>query len=172
MHLLDIFTLILFRDLDFATAWLQIDRDDFTEPVVIRREREVKHIGDIIVEHPLQTAMEIGVDTLHVSDRNLLVENHLVKRHDEEGIEEATVEDGQTDDTANEAEVIEMLRVDARMWVDLKRVVIVSGVLEQTVEGVEHLVREQKEEFTTKTFQSTRPTGWFPCLVSYRERPP
>ena len=39
-----------------------------------------------------------------------------------------------------------MLRVDTRRRVDLERVVVVRRVLEQTVERVEHLVREQEEE--------------------------
>lgn len=41
-----------------------------------------------------------------------------------------------------------MLRVDTGCGVDLKCVVIVSGVLEEAIDGVEHLVRQQKEEFS------------------------
>lgn len=48
----------------------------------------------------------------------------------------------------DELEVIQVLGVDARMGVDLQGVVVVSGVLKQTVEGIEHLVGEQEEEFS------------------------
>jgi hypothetical protein len=42
-----------------------------------------------------------------------------------------------------------MLRVDARRRVDLKRVIIVCGIFEKTVKGVEHLMRQEEEEFST-----------------------
>ena len=46
----------------------------------------------------------------------------------------------QTNDSANEFEVIEMFGVYAGMRIDLKGIIVVSGVFEQTVEWVEHLV--------------------------------
>ena len=43
--------------------------------------------------------------------------------------------------SSDEFEIIEMLGIYARVWVYLKRVVVVCGVFEQTVEGIEHFVR-------------------------------
>ena len=63
-------------------------------------------------QHPGHTTMKLGIDTLEIGERNLLPQDHLVETDDEVGIEEASVEDGETEDTADELEVIEMLRVN------------------------------------------------------------
>jgi hypothetical protein len=47
------------------------------------------------------------------------------------------VEDGETQASTDELEVVEMLRVDPGMRVDLERVVVVRRILEETVEGIE-----------------------------------
>jgi hypothetical protein len=39
-----------------------------------------------------------------------------------------------------------MLGIDARVWIDLKGIVIVSGVFEETVERVEHFMGQQEKE--------------------------
>ena len=84
--------------------------------------------------------MQLSVNALQVRERDLLAQNHLVERGDEVGIEEAAVEDAQAETAADELEVVQVLGVDARRGVDLERVVVVGRVLEETVEGVEHLV--------------------------------
>ena len=84
--------------------------------------------------------MEIRIDTLHILESNLLPQDHLVESTNEECVQEASVENGQTNDTTNELEITKMLGVDAGMWVNLEGVVVVCRVLEQAVEGVEHLV--------------------------------
>ena len=79
------------------------------------------------------------------------------------------MEDGETQASTDELEVVEMLRVDPGMRVDLERVVVVRRILEETVEGIElqmqrqrmsrtcnsdrtyHLVRQQEEEFSRQT---------------------
>ena len=47
------------------------------------------------------------------------------------------MEDGKTQASSNELEVVQMLGIDTRVRVDLKGVVVVCRVLEETVEGVE-----------------------------------
>jgi hypothetical protein len=54
----------------------------------------------------------------------------------------------ETKASTNELEVVQMFRVDTRCRVDLERIVVVGRVLEQTVEWVEHLMRQQEEEFS------------------------
>lgn len=84
------------------------------------------------------------------------------------------MEDGEREDSSDEFEVVQMLGVDRRVGVDLKCVVVVlfspqkmsteprrkrkrerrgaySRVLEQTVERVEHLVRQQEEELSRQS---------------------
>lgn len=99
--------------------------------------------------------MELGIDTLHVDESNLLLQDHLVECANEECIQETSVENGQTDHTTDELEVSKMLRVDPRVRVDLESVVVVCRVLEQAVERVEHLVRKQEEEFTVAVSTSS-----------------
>lgn len=58
------------------------------------------------------------------------------------------MENGQANHSADELEVIEMFGIDTRVGINLQGIIIVGGVFEQTVEGIEHFVREQEEEFT------------------------
>ena len=95
--------------------------------------------------------MEISIHTLHILQRDLFPEDHLVECSNKECVQEASVENGQTNDTTNKLEVVQMLRVDAGMRVDLEGVVVVRGVLEEAIEGVEHLVGKQEEELSGKT---------------------
>lgn len=78
------------------------------------------------------------------------------------------MEDTETDDTANELKVIEMLWVHARVGVDLEGIVVVSGVLKQTVEGVEHFVRKKEEEFSERGFSNVQVNE----DATHLERPP
>lgn len=55
------------------------------------------------------------------------------------------MEDGHSNDPSNEAEVAQVVRVDTRLRIDLKGVVVVSRVLKETVVGVEHLMGQQEE---------------------------
>ena len=51
------------------------------------------------------------------------------------------MENSKTDDTANKLEVVQVLRVNARVRVDLESIVVVRRVFEQAIEGIEHFVR-------------------------------
>lgn len=57
------------------------------------------------------------------------------------------MEDRQTDDSANELEVVEMLGVDTGVGINLEGIIIVGGVFEETVERIEHFVGEEEEKF-------------------------
>lgn len=76
------------------------------------------------------------------------------------------MEDGEREDSSDELEVVEMLGVDVGVGIDLKRVVVVRRVLEEAVEGVEHFVREEEEEFPSarscERHSSIRETVWDP----------
>lgn len=102
------------------------------------------------VQHPAETAVQLCVYTLQVRDGHLLAEDHLVERRDEVRIEETTVEDTETQAAADKLEVVQVLGVDTGCRVDLERVVVVGGVLEETVKGVEHLMRQQEEELPVR----------------------
>jgi hypothetical protein len=118
--------------------------------------------------------VKLSVNTLQVGQRNLLFQNHLVERDDKVGVQETPVEDTQTEDSADELEVVQVFRVDSRVGVDLEGVVVVGRVLEQTVEGVEHLVREQEEELSAcrDNIISARTSATQAINPTYLERPP
>lgn len=94
--------------------------------------------------------MQILIHTFHILKTDLLPQHHLVESSNEEGIQESTVEDSQTNHSADELEVIEMLGVHARVGINLQGIIIVGRVFEETVERVEHFVREEEEEFTER----------------------
>ena len=54
------------------------------------------------------------------------------------------------DEAAYEAEVGEVVRVDSRGRVDLQTVVALTGVLKQTVHGVQHFMGQQEEPLSEK----------------------
>ena len=78
------------------------------------------------------------------------------------------MENGKTNDATDEFKVVEMFRVDTGMWIDLKSVIIVSGVFEQAVERIEHFVRQQEKEFAA----SWSVVATLSTKSTYRERPP
>lgn len=147
-HEVDVFLLVLVGNLDITSAWLEVLHISHSESLIFGGEGLLQNTLDRVIEHPLKTAVEVGIDSLHIGQCNGLVKHHLVQCTNEECIKETTMENSKTDYTANEFEVIEMLWVDSRVGVDLESVVVVGGVLEQTVEGVEHFVRQEEEEFS------------------------
>jgi hypothetical protein len=51
------------------------------------------------------------------------------------------MEDTQTQAPTDKLEVVQMLGVDTRGGIDLEGIVIMGGIFEKTVEGIEHLMR-------------------------------
>ena len=66
------------------------------------------------------------------------------------------MKNGEADHASNELEVIEMLRIDTRVRIDLKGVVVVGRVFKETVEGVKHFMGEEEEEFSAKDVSNDR----------------
>jgi len=66
------------------------------------------------------------------------------------------MENRQSDNSPDKFEVVEVFRVDTRVRVDLKSVVVVSGVFEQTIERVEHFMRQEEEEFAGQIVRAYR----------------
>jgi hypothetical protein len=92
--------------------------------------------------------VQFSIDTLQVLQSNLLLKDHLVEADDEIRIQEATVEYTEAKASTNKFEVVQMLGIDAGCGVDLESIIVMGRVLEKTVERIEHLVREQEEEFS------------------------
>ena len=126
--------------------------------------------NEAYVQHPGETAVKLSIDTLKISQRDLLAKDHLVECSNEVRIQEAAVEDAETQAATDELEVVQVLGVDAGRRVNLEGIVVVRRVLEQTVEGVEHLVREQEEEFPVRHTSELIPK--FSERATHLERPP
>jgi hypothetical protein len=139
-NLLDVFLLVLVRHFNVPSALLQVNNHLLSESLIVNREGRVDDIGNVILHGPCECAVELSINTFHVGKGDPLLQDHLVESTDKECVQEASVENGQTNDTTDELEVTKMLGVDAGMWVNLECVVVVCRVLEQAVEGVEHLV--------------------------------
>jgi hypothetical protein len=123
--LLNVFLLVLVRHFDISATLLEVHNDLLAESLIVDRECRVDDVGDVVLHGPGKSAMELGIDTLHVGQSDSLLQDHLVEGADKEGIQEASVEDSQTDHATNEFEVSKMLRVDAGVRVDLEGVVVV-----------------------------------------------
>jgi len=102
------------------------------------------------LQQPVQVSVHVRIHRLEIGQCDLLLQDHLVERHNKESVQETTMENGQSDNTSNEFEIVQMFRVDARMRVDLEGIVVMSRVLKQAIERIEHFVREQEEEFSIK----------------------
>ena len=139
---------VLLRDRDVHSTRLQLDRHKLSEPLLLEGERLINDIRDIILQHPLHTSMELGVDALQVSERDLFRDDHLVEARNEVCVEESSMEDGQADNPTDELEVVKVLRVDTGGGGYLEGVVVMCRVFEQAIERVKHLVREEEEEFS------------------------
>jgi len=162
----DVFAFILFGHWYVGPAGLEINGDEFAEPIfgdgkgflqdagdvvltgfgIVSRGRRSK-LGERDVQHPSQAPVKFLVDTLEVGDADLFTEDDLVETRNEEGVEEASVEDGHSDHAADKLEVGEMLGVDVGGWIDLKGVAVHGRISEQTVRRVEHVVRQEEEPF-------------------------
>ena len=94
--------------------------------------------------------MQILIYSFHILKTDLFPQHPLVESSNEEGIQEATVEDSQTNHSADELEVIEVFGVHARVGINLQGIIIVGRIFEETVERIEHFVREEEEEFTKR----------------------
>lgn len=84
--------------------------------------------------------MQLRIDALQIRQRHFLLQDHLIETDNEVCVKETAVEDTQAQASADELEVIQVLGVDTRCRVDLKSVVVMGGILEETVKGVKHFV--------------------------------
>lgn len=103
--------------------------------------------------------MEIFIDTLHILQCDLLPEHHLVKCANEERIQEASVEDGKSNNTTDKFKVVQMFGVDARVRVYLEGIIVVSRVFKKAIKGIEHFVREKEKVLPGKVSRKAKDRG-------------
>lgn len=94
----------------------------------------------INLQHPKERPVDFCIYALQICKTHVLSEHHLVEAGYEVCIEESSVEYSQAHNPADEFEVTEVIRIHARRRIDLKCVVVVSGILEQTVTWVKYFM--------------------------------
>ena len=102
--------------------------------------RSVENSFDVVGQDPLERTVQFGIDPLDVVEVDRLVEQHLVEGHCKAAVDVVTVKNGHADDPANKVEVGKMIRIDARVRVDLQGVDVFARVEEESVIRVEHFV--------------------------------
>lgn len=86
--------------------------------------------------------MQVWIDTFDVIQVDRFVEQHFVERHCKPTVDVMSVENGQSDDPADEVKVGKVVGINSGVWIDLERVDVLAGVEEQSVVRVEHLVTQ------------------------------
>lgn len=105
-------------------------------------------IRRVVLLDPQQGLVVLAVHRLHILQVDRLPQHHLVKRTDEESVEQLSMVNGHPGDAADEPEVVEVFLVaHPGERVDLERVVVHGGVFEKAVVRIEHFFGEQEEPF-------------------------
>ena len=138
--LLDVIFLIILGNGDICATWFQVNGDHLSKPIFDGGESFVNYVSNVVVKHPTHSPEKLGIHTLQVRQSDLLFQDHLVETDNKVGIQEAPMENGEAKATADELKVVQVFGIDTRCWVDLKGIVVVGGVLKQTVEWIEHFV--------------------------------
>lgn len=129
---LDILQLVLLCQLNLGSTGLEIVRfDDSKVFVLICKGSFESGVRDVILtgvmessvwgscvrggdaRHPSERLMQIRINQGHLQHPHRPPQGEFVDGRRKVGIEESTVEDGETDTATNEAEVVEVLGIDA-----------------------------------------------------------
>lgn len=82
------------------------------------------------IQHPSHSSMKLSIDTLKIREGDLLFQDHFVEANNEVGIQEPSMENSEAQAASNELEIVKMLRVYPRGWVNLECIVVVGGIFE------------------------------------------
>lgn len=123
----DVFGLVLVCHRDVTTAGNEVRDLDDAELFALDGEGEVEDAVDVVGECPLERLVVLRVDRLEVAVVDGLAEHVLVDGTGEVGFEDALVVNGFADDATNEAEVEEVVVVDAGGLREGRRLVVVDA---------------------------------------------
>mmetsp|Transcript_62030 Transcript_62030/g.146893 ORF Transcript_62030/g.146893 Transcript_62030/m.146893 type:complete len:351 (-) Transcript_62030:691-1743(-) len=112
----------------------------------------VHHPRDVVLHHPHQRLVVVGVDGLHVGHEDRQLQHVLVHGPREMRVQQVPVVHRLAHDAADEMEVAEVVRTeDVGAGVGLIGEVGADRVGEETDVGVEHLTRKAEEPLTRNT---------------------
>jgi len=84
--------------------------------------------------------MEFCINRLQVIHCHMFPHNHFVKTWHEVGIKEPTVEDRKSKHSSDELEVTQVVRVDSRIRIYLKSVVVMCRIFEKTITRIKNFM--------------------------------
>ena len=159
-----IFFLVFFIDTNVVTSRLQFMVSQLSKDLEIGGKVKLQStLFQIVVLDPQERIVEFRVYRLDVFGGQFLVQHALIERQRESRIDESTVIQSlfrkeyqkrkgdlclcntewdlptssyHGDETANKLEVVQVIRIDVRRWIDLKAVVILISVFKETVHGI------------------------------------
>lgn len=141
-HQTDVLLLILFRDANLITIILQFVMQYLAQYLKINAEPQFQAAFiDIIISHPYQRIIELGIDGFDIFGGEFFVQHAFVKWHCKSRVYEFGMEQCDGNEPANKFEILQMIRIHVAGWIYLQTVVILVGIFEETVHRIEHLVR-------------------------------
>ena len=145
-HQRQVLLLILLSHFLLITVLLQLVMHHLSQNLEIYTIIQLQPaLVDVVLLNPHQRIVKLRVDAFYIFHHELLPQHSFVEGHREAGINEPPVVQRHRDEPPYELEVRQVFGVDVRRWVYLEAVVVLVGVLEQTVHGVEGFVRDQEE---------------------------
>ena len=107
-HALHILVLVLLGDRQVAAVLLEIALDDLAALVLGDAEREVEHIGDVVLLDPRERLAELRIERLQVAQRPVgVAQQRLVEGSREERVEQILVDERHAEHSARELEPVE-----------------------------------------------------------------
>ena len=146
----DVLLLVLFSHTDLGTTLLELDNLLFTELIIFNSEFLINDVGNIVVEHPLERFVVLGIDRLEVSHVDSLAEDLLVEGSTEVCVKQAAtvgqlqfhrvtmfyvLKDSLSNDSTDKLEVSQMIPIDTRSLVGLISLSIGSTRFEQSCQS-------------------------------------
>ena len=83
------------------------------------RKRGINDIFNVVIEHPIERFVQIGVHGLYIVQRDWFIKKHFVKRRGEPSIDVMAMEDCCSDYTSDEMEVRQVIWIDTTVWINL-----------------------------------------------------
>mmetsp|Transcript_24599 Transcript_24599/g.52441 ORF Transcript_24599/g.52441 Transcript_24599/m.52441 type:complete len:234 (-) Transcript_24599:78-779(-) len=146
-HELHVLALVLLGNSYVVTVLNQVGGLLHPKLIALRRECQVQHICNIILQGPAQIAEILWVEGLQVGRMNLHPQHMLVKPSCEESLQHVPIINRFTDDSPREIEVLQMLPVHVGHRVRVVRARLPARLCEEGVVGVKNLLGKRIEPF-------------------------
>mmetsp|Transcript_95145 Transcript_95145/g.254291 ORF Transcript_95145/g.254291 Transcript_95145/m.254291 type:complete len:303 (-) Transcript_95145:181-1089(-) len=142
-HQLHVLTLVFFGDSDVMSILDEVGSLLHPKLITLRRESQIQHIRDVVLQGPAQVAEILRVERLQIGREHLHSQHVLVETSREKGLQHVPVVDGLADDPPREIEILQVLPVHIRHWIGVVRACLATRLSEQSVVRVENLLGQR-----------------------------